>query len=154
MTIKTFRGSLADLEQETIHLRTKDGKTGYRIVKFAIMANTPGVAFQASVIKIFTEQQATVDALVNFSDDSLLGASYLETHGAIQDANYRTDTVFEGTRIFNQDIFVTHKDVQTGAACNYYIELEQVKLNDNESTMSTLQSIRSRYESYTPAGPT
>ena len=37
---------------------------------------------------------------------------------------------------------------------NYYLELEQIKLNDNESTMATLQSIRSTFEALTPAGPT
>ena len=142
MPIKTFRGLIADGAQDTIVLHTNDGSTGYRIVKFEIMSTTPGVAFQASVIKIFTEQQSTVDAVVDFSDQRLLGASYLETHGAIQDANYRTDTVFESTRTFNQDIFVTHKDVQTGEACNYYIELEQVKLDLNENTVATLKDIR------------
>jgi len=139
--IKTFRGLLADLQQETIRLSTNDGLTGYRINKMEIMSKTPGVGFQASVIKIYTRFQDTVDAVVDFSDQGLLAASYLETHGAIQDANYKTHTVYED-KIINQDIFITHKDIQTGEACNYYLELEQVTLDLSEASVATLTDMR------------
>ena len=42
MTIKTFRGLLADGGQDTIVLHTNDGSTGYRIVKFQLMPDAPG----------------------------------------------------------------------------------------------------------------
>jgi hypothetical protein len=42
---------------------------------------------------------------------------------------------------FNQDIFITLGS-QSGASCNYYIELEQVKLDLNENTVATLKDIR------------
>ena len=44
--------------------------------------------------------------------------------------------------IFNQDIYVTHKDVAVGQTVNYYIELEQIKLDLNENTVATLKDIR------------
>ena len=44
---------------------------------------------------------------------------------------------------FNQDIYVTYKDDETaGKFINYYIELEQVKLDLNENTVATLKDIR------------
>jgi len=146
MPIKSFRGLLADGGQDTIVLHTNNGLTGYRLVKFELMANTPGVVEIANVVKIYTEEQDAIDAVVDFSDQRLLGAGYLESHGGIQDANYRSNSVFETSRIFNQDIFVTHKDVKTGEACNYYIELEQIKLDLSESTTATLKDIRNTAE--------
>ena len=44
MPIKTFRGLMAADTQDTIVLHTNTGSTGYRIVKFQIMGNTPGTA--------------------------------------------------------------------------------------------------------------
>tara|TARA_R100001530_G_scaffold123363_1_gene91293 strand:- start:42 stop:473 length:432 start_codon:yes stop_codon:yes gene_type:complete len=139
--IKTFRGLLADEEQDTIRLGTNNGLTGYRIVKFEMMANTPGVVEIAHVIKIYTREQDTVDAVIDFDDQGLLAAGYLESHGAIQDANYNPNTIFED-KIVNQDIFITHKDVKTGEACNYYLELEQVKLELGEASVATLRDMR------------
>ena len=43
---------------------------------------------------------------------------------------------------FNQDIYVTHTDVLGAGACNYYIELEQFKLDLSENTVATLKDIR------------
>ena len=41
--------------------------------------------------------------------------------------------------IFNQDIYVTNYG---SGAMNYYIELEQIKLDLNENTVATLKDIR------------
>ena len=139
--IKTFRGLLADEEQDTIRLSTNNGLTGYRIVKFEMMANTPGVVEIANVMKIYARKQTSVDAVIDFNDQGLLAAGYLESHGAIQDANYNPNTIFED-KIVNQDIFITHKDVKTGEACNYYLELEQIKLDLDEAAVATLKDMR------------
>ena len=48
--------------------------------------------------------------------------------------------------IFNQDIYVTHNDNHASQNCNYYIELEQIKLSDVQSTSITLQSLRGSSE--------
>ena len=43
MTIKSYRGLMADGATLRINLRTNDGKTGYRIKKFEAIPNAPGV---------------------------------------------------------------------------------------------------------------
>ena len=138
--IKTFRGILADGGQDKINLKTSRGAIGYRIVKFQIFSKAPGASAYEHVVKIFKLKQTTVDGVVDFSDGDLLAASYLEGHAGEAYPDSQA-TIFE-EEIFNQDIYVTHFDVLTGESCNYYIELEQVMLNENESAMATLQSLR------------
>ena len=151
--IKTYRGLLTDGAQQKINLKTNTGKIGYRIVKFQIMPDDPNQSTVKHVVKIFSVPQTTIDDSVDFSDNTLLGASFYNEQPAPGDqAGYGT-VVFDNIT-FNQDIYVTNVEPSNNQPVNYFIELEQVKLNDNESTMATLQSIRSKYESYTPAGPT
>ena len=139
--IKTFRGLIVDEGQDTIVLHTNDGSVGYRIVKFQIMQHEAGIKSQESVVKIFKIKQTSIDGTVDFSDNTLLAAAY---GGWRIDAN-AADTpgpiIFE-QEIFNQDIYITHKDVNTGELCNYYLELEQVKLDLSESTVATLKNLK------------
>ena len=139
MPIKTFRGLIADGGQDTIVLHTNTGSTGYRIVKFAIVSSAPGTALSENVIKIYKTPQTSVDGLVNMTDNTLLGcAIYHETTGV-----YGLHTIFFENEIFNQDIYVTNSDTgATASSCNYYIELEQVKLDLGENTVATLKDIR------------
>jgi len=37
---------------------------------------------------------------------------------------------------------VTHKDVDTGEACNYYIELEAIPLDDAAAEYETIKDLR------------
>jgi hypothetical protein len=138
--IKTFRGLMVDGAQDTIALHTNDGSTGYRIVKFQIMANTPGAATYEFVVKIYKTSQTTIDGVVDFSDQKLLGVAYLE--GNNNDAYIDGLQIIFDKEIFNQDIYITNTDVAVGEAVNYYIELEQVKLDLNHSTVATLKDIR------------
>ena len=39
-------------------------------------------------------------------------------------------------------MYITHSEVNGSAACNYYIELEQVKLDLGQNTVATLKDIR------------
>ena len=156
MAIKTFRGLLADGEQLQINLRTNKGNIGYRIVKFEILSATPVTAgAQESVVQLWKAEQSapsTSTISINFSDlDLIAAATWTGSDNPIY--SNQQQVVFD-SEIFNQNIFITHTNTDGAAAVNYYLELEQIKLNDNESTMATLQSIRSRYEAYTPAGPT
>jgi len=142
MPIKTFRGLIADDAQDTIVLHTIDGSTGYRIVRFEIMPNEPFDATVKHVVKIWKISQTTIDDKVDFSNNTLLGAaSYNEAPGGQDQAGY--GTIIFDNEIFNQDIYVTHID---GGAenkpINYYIELEQMPLDLNESTVATLKDIR------------
>jgi len=138
--IISFRGKIADLAQDTIVLHTNNGSIGYRVVNFKIMSSAPGVDLQESVVKIFKIPQTAVDALVDFSDNTLIAVAYLETHGEPWYTD--SDQIFFDNEIFNQDLYLTHKDVAVGTAINYYLELEQMPLDLNENTVATLKDIR------------
>ena len=140
--IKTFRGLITDGDQDTILLHTNDGATGYRIVKFQLMAKEAGTTEYEHIVKIYKTSKATVDAEVDFSESTLLAAAYLEGNSGEHYSDQQT-VIFDN-EIFNQDIYVTHQDIKAdpGKDCNYYFELEQVGLNENESAMATLQSLR------------
>jgi len=141
--IKSFRGLIADGGIETISLATNTGSTGYRIVKFQIMGNTPGDASTGSyehLLKIYSVPQTTATAVVDFSDQTLLAAGL----------NFaQTSPQFDGNKVivfdnvtFNQDIYITHVDVDSARPANYHIELEQFKLALDENTVATLKDIR------------
>ena len=143
MTIKTYRGMLDHGNQIKIPLATLDGSSGYRIVKFEIMTQEPyGAGSGEHIMKIYKIPQTTANAEVDFSDNTLLGAAI--TNNSTSGYQYATvPSVIFDNEIFNQDIYVTHKNLHGDvAACNYYIELEQVKLDLNENTVATLKDIR------------
>ena len=136
MPIKSFRGRLAATGQETIRLSTQNGMTGYRIVKFEVVNNDPVSVDLETTVKIYKVEQATVDNKIDFSDSTLLGAAYYENdnHGSYFGGN----TIIFDNEIFNQDIYITN----AAGSMNYYIELEQLKLNENSQTVATLKDIR------------
>jgi len=146
MPIKSFRGQILDNGIETIALHTNNGSTGYKIVKLQIFPATPGVGDVENVLQIFSiPQTGTTSGTPDFSDNTLLAAAYIkEGSGVNQGVN---DVVVFDNMIFNQDIYVTQRDVANnvpgnGVAANYYIELEQIKLDLNENTVATLKDIR------------
>jgi len=138
--IKTFRGLMVDATQDTIVLHTNDGSTGYRIVKFKVMGGSPGAANYEAVLKVYKVSQSTINATIDFSDNTLLAAATYQGNSAA--FNYpTTQFVIFDNEIFNQDIYVTCDDLQSNTL-NYYLELEQVKLDLSESTVATLKDIR------------
>jgi len=145
MTIKTFRGLIADGGQDTIVLHTNDGGTGYRIKKFALFPQNPGGlgGNYEALVQIFKTKQSSVptsSGTTDFSDQTLLGAAfYQESDVYYQLSSF--DVVFDN-EVFNQDIYVTHTANEGSTSINYYIELEQVKLDLNENTVATLKDIR------------
>ena len=143
MTIKSFRGILADGGQDTIRLSTKQGKIGYRIVKFQIMNPVSTGNDRYSVVQIWKSEQASVStsaATIDFSNNALLGAA-VSILDNTQPILSNSQIIFD-SEIFNQDIYVTHTDASGGGTCNYYIELEVMNLSDNEASVSTLMDIR------------
>ena len=136
--IKTFRGRLPDDSQDTIVLHTNDGSTGYRIVKFEALSNYPRGNSPESVLKIYKVSQSTNTDTIDFNDQTLLAALFYEGNANDYYTN-QTDVIFD-REVFNQDIYITCR-VDDGTM-NYYLELEQVKLDLSESTVATLKDIR------------
>ena len=141
MPTKSFRGMIANESTQTIQLSTNNGSIGYRIVKFQLMPDLPGTADVEHVVKIFSiSQSGTPDGSVNFSDNTLLAVGYLVDSNAVGNTSYLS-TIFDNM-VFNQDIYISHKGLVDASPCNYYLELEQVKLDLNENTVATLKDIR------------
>ena len=140
MPIKTFRGKVAHGDQDTVVLHTNDGSTGYRIKKFELLGEKPATTSQESVVKIYSKEQTTVDEAIEFDENTLLAAGFYENNSA--STTYGGVIVVFDNMTFNQDIYVTHFEGGGTQPVNYYIELEQVKLDLNENTTATLRDIR------------
>ena len=128
--------------QDIINLKTNNGKTGYKITKFQIISSTPGTTGSVEfVAKIFDkDQSASISPVVNFTDSNLIACAFYQDRA---NASSNTETIIFDNREFNQNIFVTIDDAESGTIpCNYYIELETMPLTDLETTKLTLQSIR------------
>jgi hypothetical protein len=140
MPIKTFRGKIAKGDSDTIALRTNNGSTGYRIVKFQVMGVSEDENYE-SAIQIWSIPTTAV-LNVDFSDQTLLGAILYSDSKSLGYVNSQT-VIFDNV-IFNQDIYVTFESATGGtdADMNYYIELEQIKLDLNENTVTTLRDIK------------
>jgi hypothetical protein len=139
--IKSFRGRLADGGQETIRLSTIRGEIGYRIVKFDIMPSDPNQNTVKYVTKIFTNKQDTIDDEVDFGNSELLAAATFNEAPGPQDQAAYENVIFDNVAI-NQDIFITNSEPSNNNAVNYYLELEQMKLDLNEATVATLKDMR------------
>ena len=137
--IITFKGKLPIDVEEKIHLSTNDGLTGYRINEFKIMSSQPGVASHELVGKVRLTADSNIGPTVDFNDTDLLAAVFQ------MDLEVGNDVIIFDKETFNQDIFV-----QIGSAsgstvpANFYLELEQFKIDLNSSTYHTLRNIRSR----------
>ena len=140
MVVKTYRGLLADGGQDRIRLQTIKGKVGYRIVKLELMGNAPGTVNYESILKIYKSLQSSIDGVVNFTDNTLLGAAYLEGSTSVTSTDHVT-VIFDN-ETFNQDIYITHKEIEGNSAVNYYIELELIPLASDEAAITTVKAMR------------
>jgi hypothetical protein len=144
--IKSFRGLLADGGQDTIRLGTIRGEIGYKIKKLQVMPHKPyaGSDVSESVVMVWKYKQDTVDGLVEFSDPNLLAAGIVNNITSGLDSRYSVipDDVIFDNQIFNQDIYITHSAVVGTESCNWYLELEQVKLSTHEAAVATLKDMR------------
>lgn len=140
MPIKSFKGLIADDKIQTISLHTNDGSVGYRIKKFEVMFNNPAGLSAEAVLKIYNVPQTNTTATIDFSDQTLLAAAFIENNNSV--TYFGGQTVVFDNMTFNQDIYITYEDNGANHPCNYYIELEQIKLDLNENTVATLKDIR------------
>mgnify|MGYP005830915007 CR=1 FL=1 len=140
MTIKSFRGMMKTDNIDTIPLSTNDGSTGYRMKKFQVISGNPVSESDRWVVKIFTIPQTSASVSVDFSDNTLLGVGVFSSNENSQIYPEDMTIVFD-SMTFNQDIYITAK-AESGTNINYYIELEQIKLDLTENTVATLKDIR------------
>jgi|TARA_Y100001963_G_scaffold33742_1_gene46832 hypothetical protein len=145
--IKTFRGQLADGGQEVIRLSTNNGMMGYKIKKLELISVTPGGGGDMeSIVQVFTTERTaaipTTGATVDMNDPTLLAVAYLQD-GTAASALSTLDVIIDNVK-FNQDIFITHTNNASDISINFYVELEQMKLDINEATVATLKDMRGR----------
>lgn len=134
---------LADGDSAKVNLHTTDGSTGYRIVKFETITNDPGAAAAESLIKIYSTRNddvITPNSKIDFSDQTLLAVGYVAINS--DNVGIMTKEIIFDNAVFNQDIYITCHDNKGSTACNYYFELEQIKLDAAENTVATIKDIR------------
>ena len=137
----SFRGTILDGEQDRIPLKTNNGLTGYKIRKFQIMPVDTGTGSNEAAVSLWKVPQAAAPQLIEFSDNRLLGCAYFLRDQAV--VAITSETIIFDNEKFNQDIYVNYSDAQGSTAeMNYYIEMEQMKLNLDEQTVATLKDIR------------
>ena len=141
MPIKSFRGLIANGTIDTIVLHTNDGSTGYKVVKLQIISEDVADDNTEHVVKLYTIPQAAGSGTtkMDFSDPTLLGVAVTTS---LNNMYAGQEIIIFDNMIFNQDIYITHVDGNGTKSCNYYIELEQVKLDLNENTVATLKDMR------------
>ena len=126
--IQSFRGLLADGEQEKIRIQGSVGAVAWRVIKFQVISPSPVNASSEHVCKIYREEQSSVTPEINFADNELLGVAVWTTNGTAQ--NYPEDlTVIFDNALFVRNLYVTQSEQSGAASLNYYIELEEVKVS-------------------------
>jgi len=138
--IISYRGLLADGGQDTINLHTNDGKTGYKVVKFEIMPQDPGNNDTENIVKIYKLLQTAATATIDFSDITLIAAGFFLS-GSATTRTYGTSVIFDN-EIFNQDIYVTNVETTAAGSANYYIELEQIDLTEDQALVAIVKNLR------------
>jgi len=132
---------MADGDEHTVSLHTNNGKTGYKVVKFNVMPNEPFNKIQESVLKMYKIPQGTPDGKVDFSDGTLVAAGIFK--GADSTGTPQTTTeVFFDNEIINQDLYLTCYDAATGEKLNYYFELEQINLSEDQALAAIVKNLR------------
>jgi len=125
----SFRGLLVDGEQRKIRIEGATGEIAWRITKFEGLPNVPFTLDQEDILKVYREEQSSVDGIVNFDDAELLAALTQKWLSATDNGGVSSTVVFDNS-LFSRNIYVTHKDVGAGGRdYNYYIELEEVKVS-------------------------
>jgi len=144
--ILSYRGLMANATQQEILLSTRKGEMGYRITKFQVMPHALGDNNdQEHVVMIWkTDMSAdlatTKTSRANFSDNRLLATGYV-VNDISSNLHYSENVIFD-QEIFNQDIFITLRDISGTQSCNYYLELEVIKLDESQAMVATLKDIR------------
>jgi len=125
--VHSFRGLLADGEQDEINLERQNVNLAYRVIKFSVMGIDSNENIE-SVLKIYREEQTTINDAINFTDTNLLGAALISQSATSQNYPDDTSVIFDNV-LFSRNIYVTLKGGDYTASVNYYIELEEVPVS-------------------------
>ena len=145
---KTFRGLMtADASGGSIiriRLSTNNGLKGYKIIKFDTIPKTPGTGSDTEALfQVTTVKPDASSQVVNFDNPTLIAVNYNKMGNVVTDNDDRTIIIDNMT--FNQDIYIGYEDVSGNQNdTNFYLELEQIKLDVNEATVATLKDMRGR----------
>lgn len=123
--VHSFRGLMEDGDQRRIRIQGATGEIAWRITKFEVVSRAPVGNSPEAIIKIFREEQSTVDAYIDFDNDELLAAAFLENNQSV--AGEGQNVVIFDNALFSRNVYVT--TTSTDGAINYYIELEEVKVS-------------------------
>jgi hypothetical protein len=141
--IKTFRGKLADDTFDTLRLTTKDGLTGYNIKKFELIPSDPGGSSAEHIVQVYTQEPSSNSNDIDLNNPLVVAVGYC-SNATSGDASPTRQSIIIDAVTVNQDLYVSHK-IQNGSGdVNYYLEMEQVKLDLNEATVATLKDMRGR----------
>jgi len=140
MVVKTFRGLLADEQQDRIRLSTIKGKVGYKIIKFQVMGPDESETAEAT-IKIYKKEQSSITGTIDFTDSDLLAAALYQQNATGQSYPIDIAVIFDN-EIFNQDIYISQRGGAASAKINYYLELEVIPLDDAGAEYTTLKDMR------------
>ena len=125
--VHSFRGLLADGGEDEIRLERQNANVAYRIVKLQIIGAEPGEGAMEHTVKIYKDEQSSIDNAVNFTDPSLLAVAYIQDNTSSGDPS-SVDIIFDNV-LFSRNIFVTQVDTGGSLPCNYYIEIEEVPVS-------------------------
>ena len=140
---------LANSTQDRLRLSTIKGKVGYQIVKFELMTHIPADANDTEHIVMIwktarssTQLADSTTAQPDFTNSALLAAGVMIQDVTGSGHGYWTSSIFDN-QIVNQDIYISARDVGgTAVACNYYLELEVISLDDGAAAYTTLKDMR------------
>ena len=141
---KTFRGRISQDDIQEIRLSTNNGLTGYKIKKLKLMPNL-FTSDMNSVVMIFSIKPDAATNTIDFSNPTILATGFYSQSDTPHNQPEDLNIVFDD-KVINQDIYITYKDAlsSTPPDINYYLELEQFKLDLNEATVATLKDMRGR----------
>jgi len=149
----SFRGLLANGTQDKIRIQGATGEIAWRITKFELMTNVPADAGSDTehVVMIWRSKRTTTElgdtttTQPDFRVSDLLGAGVNIQDVAGSGHGYWVETIFDND-LFNRNIYISHRDVGGSAiACNYYLELEEVKVSAAGMAQLSVAAARRRY---------
>jgi len=112
---------------------------GFRIHTLQVMPNDiDGSTSHECSVQVWKQKQTSLAIDIDFNQDALLGAAYYvrsSNPSSPYVATISEQTVVFDREVINQDIFVAYKTGQSGQKINYYLELEEVSMNDSEAAV-------------------